>query len=108
VAEITVKRLLCCGFRRTGKAMGHVYQCCWRICREINAFSGFEYHFLCFIYICDLFTDSPSYIMAPEPISPACFINPSHQSASLFVYLPIVARQRLGKNTPILAMKGVV
>jgi hypothetical protein len=27
VAEATVKRLLCCGFRRTGKAMGQVYQC---------------------------------------------------------------------------------
>jgi hypothetical protein len=27
VAETTVKRLLCCGFRRTGKAMGHVSQC---------------------------------------------------------------------------------
>jgi hypothetical protein len=24
VAEKTVKRLLCCGFRRTGKAMGRV------------------------------------------------------------------------------------
>jgi hypothetical protein len=29
VAETTVKRLLCCGFRRTGKAMGQVCQC-WR------------------------------------------------------------------------------
>jgi hypothetical protein len=27
VAETTVKRLLCCGFGRTGKAMGQVYQC---------------------------------------------------------------------------------
>jgi hypothetical protein len=26
VAETTVKRLLCCGFRITGKAMGRVYQ----------------------------------------------------------------------------------
>jgi hypothetical protein len=34
VAETTVKRLLCCGFRRTGKAMGQVYQCRRRICRE--------------------------------------------------------------------------
>jgi transposase len=29
VAETTDKRLLCCGFRRTGKAMGQVYQCWW-------------------------------------------------------------------------------
>jgi hypothetical protein len=27
VAETTVKRFLCCGFRRSGKAMGQVYQC---------------------------------------------------------------------------------
>jgi hypothetical protein len=40
------KRLLCCGFRRTGKAMGQVYvhQCWWRIFREINGFPTFEYH----------------------------------------------------------------
>jgi hypothetical protein len=38
VAETTVKRLLCCWFWRTGKAMGQVYQCRWRICREINIF----------------------------------------------------------------------
>jgi hypothetical protein len=36
VAETTVKRLPRCGFRRTGKAMGQVYQCCWWIWREIN------------------------------------------------------------------------
>jgi hypothetical protein len=45
VAEITVEGLLFCGFRRTDKAMGQVYQCLWRICREINvSFSRFEYH----------------------------------------------------------------
>jgi hypothetical protein len=38
VNETTLKRLLCCGFRRTGKAIGQVYQCWWRICRGINAF----------------------------------------------------------------------
>jgi hypothetical protein len=27
VAEKTLKRFLCCGFRLTGKAMGQVYQC---------------------------------------------------------------------------------
>jgi hypothetical protein len=35
------------------------------------------------------------YIMTPEPISTAYFINPSHQSLCLYIY---VARQRLGKN----------
>jgi hypothetical protein len=34
-------------------------------------------------------------IMAPEPISTACFINPPHQSVSLYVCIPIVARQLL-------------
>jgi hypothetical protein len=38
------------------------------------------------------------YIMAPEPISTEYFINPSHQSVCLYVYLPIVARQRLGRH----------
>jgi hypothetical protein len=38
------------------------------------------------------------YIMAPEPIPTAYFINPSHQSVCLYVYPPIVAKQRLGKN----------
>jgi hypothetical protein len=50
VAETTVKRFLCCGFRRTGKAMGHVYQCWWRICREINVFPRFEYHMFYVLY----------------------------------------------------------
>jgi hypothetical protein len=50
VAETTVKTLLCCGFRRTGKAMGHVYQCWRRICREINVLSMFEYHMFYVLY----------------------------------------------------------
>jgi hypothetical protein len=39
--------------------------------------------------------------IALEPISTAYFINPSHQSVCLYVYLPIVARQRLGKNVTV-------
>jgi hypothetical protein len=51
VAETTVKRLLYCGFRRPGGAMGQMYQCWWRICREINVFSpGFEYHMFDVLY----------------------------------------------------------
>jgi hypothetical protein len=50
VAETTVKRLLCCGFRRSGKAMGQVYQCWWRVCREINVFSKFECHMFYVLY----------------------------------------------------------
>jgi hypothetical protein len=61
VVGTTLKRLLCCGFRRTGKAMGQEYQCWWRICREINVFQVRISHVLRFTSICDLFTDSPSY-----------------------------------------------
>jgi hypothetical protein len=35
VAETTVKRLLCYGFRRTGKAMRQVYQGWLKTCREM-------------------------------------------------------------------------
>jgi hypothetical protein len=52
MAATTVKRLLCYGFRRSGKVMGQVYQCWWRICREINVFPRFEYHmFLLFPFV---------------------------------------------------------
>jgi hypothetical protein len=37
------------------------------------------------------------YIMAPEPVSNAYSINPSHQSVRLYVYPPIVSMQRLGE-----------
>jgi hypothetical protein len=40
VDETTVKRLLCCGFQRTGKTFEHVYQCWWGIYREVNVFPG--------------------------------------------------------------------
>jgi hypothetical protein len=38
------------------------------------------------------------YVMAPDPISEAYFINPSPQSLCLYVHPHNVARQRLGKN----------
>jgi hypothetical protein len=59
VAETTVKRLLCCGFQRTGKMMGQLYRCLWRISRERIFFQFRISHILRFISICDLFTDSP-------------------------------------------------
>jgi hypothetical protein len=34
------------------------------------------------------------YIMPPEPTSAAHFINPSRQSVSLCVHLPVVASQK--------------
>jgi hypothetical protein len=57
------KKFLCCRFRGTGKAMGQAYQCWWRICREINVFYQVRIsHVLRFISICDLFTNSSSYV----------------------------------------------
>jgi hypothetical protein len=61
LAETTVKRLLCCGFRRTGKAMGQVNRCCLRICREINVLSMFRYHML--YHLCEAIENSQSQII---------------------------------------------
>jgi hypothetical protein len=45
-----------------------------------------------------IFMKLGTYIEAPEPISTAYLKNHSHQSVFLYVYPPIVARQRLGRN----------
>jgi hypothetical protein len=45
-----------------------------------------------------IFMKLDNFIMAPELISTAYFINPFYQSVCQYVYPPIVARQRLGKN----------
>jgi hypothetical protein len=45
-----------------------------------------------------IFTKLGMYIVAPESISTAYFINPSHKSVYLYVYPPLVARQRLHKH----------
>jgi hypothetical protein len=50
MAETAAKRLLCCGFRRTGKAMGQACQCWWRICRDVIVFFSFEYHMFYVLY----------------------------------------------------------
>jgi hypothetical protein len=70
VAETTAKRILFSGFRSTGKAMGLVYQCWWRIRRQIKV-SILQFrisHVLRFISICDLFADSPSYKRIKLPL----------------------------------------
>jgi histone-lysine N-methyltransferase SETMAR len=52
-----------CRFRHTDKAMAQVYQCWWRICREINVFFQSRIsHVLRSISIYDLSTDFPSYL----------------------------------------------
>jgi hypothetical protein len=43
------QKLLCCGFRRTGKAMGQEYECWWSICWK-KVFSRFEYHIFYVLY----------------------------------------------------------
>jgi hypothetical protein len=42
-----------------------------------------------------------TYIMAPETMSTAYFINPSFQSVCLYVYPLVVTRQRLCKNITV-------
>jgi hypothetical protein len=45
------KSFLCSGFRRSGRAMRQVYQCWWRLCRQINVSFIFEYHIFFTFYI---------------------------------------------------------
>jgi hypothetical protein len=45
-----------------------------------------------------IFMKLDMYVMAPEPILTAFFINPFCQSVGLYVYPPVVDKQRLGKN----------
>jgi hypothetical protein len=45
-----------------------------------------------------VFMKSGMYIMVPGPISTSYFINPFNHSLCLYMYSPIVDRQRLGKN----------
>jgi hypothetical protein len=59
VADKTVKRLLCCEFRGTSKAMGQVYRFWWKVYREINVFFRFKYHMF---YVLYLFV---TYLVAP-------------------------------------------
>jgi hypothetical protein len=47
-----------------------------------------------------IFMKLGTYVMAPEAISKACFINP-YQFLCLYVYHLIVVRQRLGKNVTV-------
>jgi hypothetical protein len=57
-----VKRLVCCGFRRTGKAMGQVYQCCGGYVKKYMFFSRFEYHIFYVLYpFVTYLTESASY-----------------------------------------------
>jgi hypothetical protein len=48
-----------------------------------------------------IFMELGMYITAPEPISTAHFINPSRLYVCLYVYPPIVARQRLSRHVPM-------
>jgi hypothetical protein len=41
------------------------------------------------------------YIMAPEPISTAYFVNPSHHSICIYMYHIFVPRQRLVKKVTV-------
>jgi hypothetical protein len=68
VAETAAKRLPCCGFRRTGKAMGQVYHSLLvdDTSRNKCFFQVRISHVLRFISICVLFSDSSSYsVLSP-------------------------------------------
>jgi hypothetical protein len=45
-----LRQLICCRLWHTGKAMGEVYQCWWRVCREINILSRFGYYIFYILY----------------------------------------------------------
>jgi hypothetical protein len=76
VAETTVKILLCCGFRRSGKAMDQGHQYWLRIYREINVFLRFRYRMF---YVLYLFL---AYLLTlPRIID---YINSGYRSLTLF------------------------
>jgi hypothetical protein len=63
--------------------------------------------------VCEL--PRPIHFWMPEPIfmklgmyiiATVYFVNPSHQSMCLYVYHPVVAKQRLGKNVTAVINKG--
>jgi hypothetical protein len=56
-----------------------------------------------------IFMKPDIYIMAPEPISTAYFINPSHLSVCVYMYLHIVGRQGVGKNvTTVMNIRATI
>jgi hypothetical protein len=102
VAEMTVKRLLCFRFLLTGKAMGQVYQCWWRICWGKNVFfSRFEYHVLHFISIFDLFTDSRCTTVVSLLNWPIKILTSN--SINFLAYFPFL-RQNVGRDQHAICM----
>jgi hypothetical protein len=52
--------------------MGQGYRCWWRIRREVTAFFQVRIsHVLCFISICDLFTESPTCVWSAVTVPSA-------------------------------------
>jgi hypothetical protein len=96
VAETTVKILLCCGFRRTGKAMGQVYQCWWRICREINDFSSrFEYHIFYVLYPFVNYLLTPPHIYLWNPTAFQPITKPRHWDPPLSAHIAEYSKANL-------------
>jgi hypothetical protein len=69
VVETTVKRLLCCCFRRTGKAMGQVYHYCGKICLEISVFLSGS-NITCFTFYIHLWLMYGLSLVRLDPIGP--------------------------------------
>jgi hypothetical protein len=61
----------------------------------------YDLHAVCVSLLINFWMVEPifMYIMAPEPIWTAYFINPSQKSVRLYVYPHTVARQRFAKET---------
>jgi hypothetical protein len=101
VAETRVKRLLCCRFQHTGKAMGQVYKCWWGLYREINVFSRFEYRMFYVLYaFMTYLPTASSYYTYFSFLSVSCFRRPSH--FLLFVASYNINRRESAKKLPII------
>jgi hypothetical protein len=86
VAETTVKRLLCCWFRCTSKAMGQAYQSVLveDVSRNKCSFQVRISRVLRSISICVLFIDSPSYYGLAIPTGLHAFRHPEYYKLFFF------------------------
>jgi hypothetical protein len=70
------KNRLFCWFRRIGKAMGQVYQCWWRICREINVFFFAPSNITCFTFYIELWRKTEFYMGHTQRIRTVSLLKP--------------------------------
>jgi hypothetical protein len=96
MAETTVTRHLCSVFRGVGKAMGQVYQCWWRIGREINVFFfRSEYHI-------------PFYVLYPSVIYLLTLLRVINVGAEVHRYLHASARYFCSISTEVVLYRIIL